>query len=426
MVRNRSRSRTSFTRTFAASLESIMAMSRCCTRLPMSATTFASCALRSARSLSAKTRTGPSNLRMRSTRPARWYSAPNAVLRKPSTISPSVKLFFSARWREAIAGNSPATAMVAVSGTSATVASASRAMRKPDEGGANALIARRRCRIRNRRTRPHIHACRGFLLVVQHDHGGADSDAAIEVADVLVGHAEAARGYRLADRLRLVGAVDAVERRAQIHRARAERILDAALHVTRQVRPARQHLRRRRPVRPFLLGGDPVHAAPAEAVAADTDAVAQGLTVLEHQIEPALRGVHHDRAGGVIAVVHDGGAGNRARAAAEEIRAAAHDVAGVELLGEGAAGGRRQQCDGGNRRGKNPDHCSPSKKIDSTEVTGHICELSASHGTVREASLMNGVTKSATMPICRKALAKRAHRRAAMPAIALTRRANND
>src|SRR3954465_12127965 len=114
---------------------------------------------------------------------------------------------------------------------------------------------------------------RRFLLVVQHDHGGADRDAAVEAADVLVGHAEATRGYRLTDRLRLVGAVYAVERRAQIHRARAKRILDTALHVTRQVRPAGQHLRRRRPVRPFLLGGDPVHAAPAEAVAADADAV---------------------------------------------------------------------------------------------------------------------------------------------------------
>src|SRR6186713_508602 len=271
MVRNRSRSRTSFTRTLAASLVSIMAMSRCCTRLPMSATTFASCALRSARSLSANTRTGPSNLRMRSTRPARWYSAPNAVFRKPSMISPSVKFFFSDRWRAAIAGTSPAPAMVAVSGTHVSVASASRAMRRVSEGEFNALIVPRRCRIRVARTSPQIHASRGFppeagrLVIVQHDHGGADPDTTVEVGDVVVGHAEAARGDRLADRLRLVGAVDTVERRAEIHRARAERVLDAALHVARQVGPAGQHLRRRRPVRPFLLGGDPVHAAPAEA-----------------------------------------------------------------------------------------------------------------------------------------------------------------
>ena len=50
---------------------------------------------------SANTRTGPLYLRMRSTRPARWYSAPKAVLKNPSTISLSVKVFFSARWRAA-------------------------------------------------------------------------------------------------------------------------------------------------------------------------------------------------------------------------------------------------------------------------------------------------------------------------------------
>ena len=64
-------------------------------------------------------------------------------------------------------------------------------------------------------------------------------------------------------------------------RARAERIFDAAGHVARQVGPPRQHLRGRGPARPFLLGGDAVDAAPAEAVAADTDAVAQRLAVGE-------------------------------------------------------------------------------------------------------------------------------------------------
>ncbi|MBA7468299.1 hypothetical protein ES707_03542 [subsurface metagenome] len=177
--------------------------------------------------------------------------------------------------------------------------------------------------------------------------------------------------------------MDAVHGRAEIHRACAERIVDAALHVARQVGPAGQHLRRRGPVRPFLLGGDPVHPAPAEAVAADADAVAQRLAVREHQIQPALAGVHYDRAGGVVAVVHDGGAGNGIGAGPEEVRAAAHDVAAVELLGEGAARHGRQQCDGGNRRGKKPDHWSPQQEIDSMNATGHIRGDSASHGAVR-------------------------------------------
>ena len=45
--------------------------------------------------LSMKTRTGPSNLRIRSTRPATWNSAPNVTLKKPSMISASVKVLRS-------------------------------------------------------------------------------------------------------------------------------------------------------------------------------------------------------------------------------------------------------------------------------------------------------------------------------------------
>ena len=79
-------------------------------------------------------------------------------------------------------------------------------------------------------------------VLVQHHHRGADRDAVIEVGDVVIGHAEAAGRHRLADRLRLVGAVDAVQRRAQIHRAGAERVVDAAGHVARQIVAPRQHL----------------------------------------------------------------------------------------------------------------------------------------------------------------------------------------
>ena len=41
----------------------------------------------------------------------------------------------------------------------------------------------------------------------QHDHLGADADPRIEIRDVLVGEAEAARGNTGADRLRRIGAV---------------------------------------------------------------------------------------------------------------------------------------------------------------------------------------------------------------------------
>src|SRR5690606_19459397 len=80
---------------------------------------------------------------------------------------------------------------------------------------------------------------------VLHHDGGTNRDAIIEVLDVLIGHAETTGRDRLADRLRLVGAVDPVQRRAEIHRASAERVLDAAGHVTRQIGAAAQRVRGR-------------------------------------------------------------------------------------------------------------------------------------------------------------------------------------
>src|SRR5215208_1690943 len=63
-----------------------------------------------------------------------------------------------------------------------------------------------------------------------YDDLGADADATVEVDHVVIGQPEAARGYRGADRLRLVGAVDAEERGAEIHGTGAERVLRPALH----------------------------------------------------------------------------------------------------------------------------------------------------------------------------------------------------
>src|ERR1700682_155421 len=106
---------------------------------------------------------------------------------------------------------------------------------------------------------------------VLHHHRGADADPAIEIGHIVVGHAKAARGHRLADGLGLVRAMDAIERRAEIHGARAQRIVDAALHVAWQVGTARDHLRRRGPARPFLLGRDAMAVAPAETTPAEAE-----------------------------------------------------------------------------------------------------------------------------------------------------------
>src|SRR5258705_8015008 len=139
--------------------------------------------------------------------------------------------------------------------------------------------------------------------------------------------------------------MDAIKRRSQIHRACAERVVDAAAHVAWQIRPPPQHLRWRRPARPFLFRGNAMGSAPAEAVAADADAVAQRLAVGQYQIESPLGGVYVNCSRCVIAGEVDGGALDRARsasaAAAPVIRAAtAEYVEKVVFLGLRMAGSR--------------------------------------------------------------------------------------
>src|SRR4051794_33387777 len=83
------------------------------------------------------------------------------------------------------------------------------------------------------------------VAVAADHHGGADRHALIKVLDVLVEHAHAARGDGLADAPRLVGAVNAEQDVAvaliEVEGARAERIVDAALHVAGQLRLEADH-----------------------------------------------------------------------------------------------------------------------------------------------------------------------------------------
>src|SRR3954467_905378 len=65
-----------------------------------------------------------------------------------------------------------------------------------------------------------------FRTLPDHDLG-ADRNALEKVAHVGIGQPEAAGRHRSADGLRLVGAVDAVDRAAEIERAGAERIARA-------------------------------------------------------------------------------------------------------------------------------------------------------------------------------------------------------
>src|SRR5215213_9818506 len=149
-------------------------------------------------------------------------------------------------------------------------------------------------------------ALSGPRRLLLHDHLGSDLHAIVQIDDVLVGQPKAARRYRLPDRLRFVRAVDAVKRGAEIHRARAERVVGSAYHVARQVGPPSQHLSGRRPTRPFFLGSDGLDAAPAETVPANTNAIADRLSVSENVIEPPLLSVDDNSAGALIDGIANG------------------------------------------------------------------------------------------------------------------------
>src|SRR5712675_1369465 len=271
----------------------------------MSVTTFTSCSFRSARLPSANTRTGASYFLIRSTRPARWYSAPNAVFMNPSTISLSVNVFFSARWRDAMAAISADAGDGGTTVSNAIAANAAASIRRACEDRSRALICNDAAAT-GARTQGSIKHLPAQVLVpgaalVPHDHGGANGDAVVEIGEVFVGQAESAGPYRLADRLRLVGAVNAIKRRAEIHGAGAERIVEAACHMARQIGPPRQHLRGWGPARPFLFRGDAVDAGPAKAVAADADAVAKRLALRQDEVKPPLGGVYENRTGLILA-----------------------------------------------------------------------------------------------------------------------------
>ena len=107
----------------------------------------------------------------------------------------------------------------------------------------------------------------------------AELHSIIKIDHVIVGEPEAARRDCLADSVRLVGAVDAVDRLAEIERARAQRVAGAAGHEPWKIRLALDHFRRRRPIRPLRLLGYLHQPRPLKAVAPDADAVANGSIV---------------------------------------------------------------------------------------------------------------------------------------------------
>src|SRR5581483_7275322 len=88
---------------------------------------------------------------------------------------------------------------------------------------------------------------------LQHHNAGAYRHTFIEIGHFRIRQPETSRGHRRSDRPGLVGAVNPINRSANVKRARAQRIARATRHEARQIRLTSNHLGGWRPVRPFGL-----------------------------------------------------------------------------------------------------------------------------------------------------------------------------
>src|SRR3954452_18006556 len=127
--------------------------------------------------------------------------------------------------------------------------SLSGSIRSPCNASANSGFST----VRNFRACSLAKTLRSHRRASHHDDFGADPDPLIEILYVGIAQPDAAGGDVGADGPVFIGAVDAVECRAEINRAGAQRIALAARHEMRQIWLALQHFRRRHPIRPFLL-----------------------------------------------------------------------------------------------------------------------------------------------------------------------------
>src|SRR5690606_34345719 len=131
---------------------------------------------------------------------------------------------------------------------------------------------------------------------------GADLDAVVKIDDVLVDQAHAAGRHGATDRVPLGRPVQAVSGVTalveEIERPRAEGIAQSARLAAApsgEFGLALDHLRRRRPGRPFALHCDARRAGPLEAFAPDADAVAHRLALGHDEIEELVLGVDDHR-----------------------------------------------------------------------------------------------------------------------------------
>ena len=133
------------------------------------------------------------------------------------------------------------------------------------------------------------------MPLIGHDNDlGADIDSAIEVDDIIIDHADTSARDVRANCLWRVGAMNSIDRIAEINGARAQRIADAAGYESRQIRLALDHLRGRYPVRPFRFAAYGLHAGPGKPVPTNADAIADGFAATEHVIKPRVGRIDND------------------------------------------------------------------------------------------------------------------------------------
>jgi endonuclease YncB( thermonuclease family) len=130
-----------------------------------------------------------------------------------------------------------------------------------------------------------------------HDDARPDTDAPVQILDVLVVHADAAIRDEMADRSGVIGAVNGVFAAGKRHCRNAHRIARrAAGDNFREVGLVFPDFRGRRPIGPNILAVDVRRSRPLLADSADADRIADGLAEAGYVIKTPLAGAHHDGA----------------------------------------------------------------------------------------------------------------------------------
>src|SRR5580704_11634804 len=131
------------------------------------------------------------------------------------------------------------------------------------------------------------------------DDGRALLHPTKEIDDILVGHADAARRYGLANIFRLVGAVDAIQgvlvALVKVERPRAQRIGRPSRNAWRIRAQTRLNVPRRDPVGPFRSPANRSDAGKRHRFLTYGYAIADRLAIRQHVIKITRVGIDQDR-----------------------------------------------------------------------------------------------------------------------------------